>query len=139
LRRYPWHVAFPPVPTSWFYAARALYPLVYTLLFFFFKSYGPHRNLHSFPTRRSSDLGPVAVRLRVGDDLVLVEDRAHDLLRGREDRKSTRLNSSHVKISYAVFCLKKKKAPRLAGPEARGPPDAVHLHARGCRSLTATT
>src|SRR5690606_41206188 len=27
---------------------------------------------------------------------------------GPEDRKSTRLNSSHVKISYAVFCLKKK-------------------------------
>src|SRR5690606_39601194 len=29
--------------------------------------------------------------------------------RPRRDRKSTRLNSSHVKISYAVFCLKKKK------------------------------
>src|SRR5690625_6490007 len=29
-------------------------------------------------------------------------------LRGRGDRKSTRLNSSHVAISYAVFCLKKK-------------------------------
>src|SRR5690606_39650658 len=29
--------------------------------------------------------------------------------RGKEDRKSTRLNSSHVKISYAVFCLKKKR------------------------------
>src|SRR5690606_32256362 len=29
-----------------------------------------------------------------------------------EDRKSTRLNSSHVKISYAVFCLKKKKKHR---------------------------
>src|SRR5690349_23084643 len=28
---------------------------------------------------------------------------------GTEDRKSTRLNSSHVEISYAVFCLKKKK------------------------------
>src|SRR5690606_31865564 len=28
---------------------------------------------------------------------------------GQVDRKSTRLNSSHVKISYAVFCLKKKK------------------------------
>src|SRR3989442_6193777 len=28
-----------------------------------------------------------------------------------EDRKSTRLNSSHVRISYAVFCLKKKNAP----------------------------
>src|SRR5690606_41337971 len=34
-----------------------------------------------------------------------------DLLRvGPADRKSTRLNSSHVKISYAVFCLKKKNA-----------------------------
>src|SRR5690606_41355659 len=33
---------------------------------------------------------------------------AHERL-GLEDRKSTRLNSSHVKISYAVFCLKKKK------------------------------
>src|SRR5207253_8759995 len=31
-----------------------------------------------------------------------------DVLRGGEDRKSTRLNSSHVAISYAVFCLKKK-------------------------------
>src|SRR5690606_39969580 len=32
----------------------------------------------------------------------------------RVDRKSTRLNSSHVKISYAVFCLKKKKSRRAA-------------------------
>src|SRR5437773_3305052 len=31
--------------------------------------------------------------------------------RGHEDRKSTRLNSSHITISYAVFCLKKKTAP----------------------------
>src|SRR5689334_24113573 len=31
------------------------------------------------------------------------------LLTGSEDRKSTRLNSSHSSISYAVFCLKKKK------------------------------
>src|SRR5690606_39596415 len=30
-----------------------------------------------------------------------------------KDRKSTRLNSSHVKISYAVFCLKKKKKKKL--------------------------
>src|SRR5687768_17832263 len=30
-------------------------------------------------------------------------------IRGRRDRKSTRLNSSHGYISYAVFCLKKKK------------------------------
>src|SRR5690625_6068520 len=32
-----------------------------------------------------------------------------DLIELNEDRKSTRLNSSHVAISYAVFCLKKKK------------------------------
>src|SRR5215510_16192382 len=34
------------------------------------------------------------------------------------DRKSTRLNSSHVAISYAVFCLKKKKPDRLNGRAA---------------------
>src|SRR3712207_8968409 len=33
--------------------------------------------------------------------------------RARGDRKSTRLNSSHANISYAVFCLKKKKPPVL--------------------------
>src|SRR3712207_7314210 len=32
----------------------------------------------------------------------------------KKDRKSTRLNSSHANISYAVFCLKKKKKPHLA-------------------------
>src|SRR6266704_4304333 len=37
-------------------------------------------------------------------------DDGHPALAGRaQDRKSTRLNSSHVSISYAVFCLKKKK------------------------------
>src|SRR5436309_12554773 len=35
--------------------------------------------------------------------------RLHHVGQTRTDRKSTRLNSSHVKISYAVFCLKKKK------------------------------
>src|SRR5256885_15986891 len=37
--------------------------------------------------------------------------RALDLFR-RQDRKSTRLNSSHLVISYAVFCLKKKKTKK---------------------------
>src|SRR5690606_13397822 len=36
---------------------------------------------------------------------------------GAPDRKSTRLNSSHVKISYAVFCLKKKKRSEEEGAE----------------------
>src|SRR5690606_42034094 len=95
-----------------------------------------HPSLHSFPTRRSSDLdrrrrqhcipgnpahapcGHVVCLLRLvviglcerigSEDLVppgalLVVGPAGG------DRKSTRLNSSHVKISYAVFCLKKKK------------------------------
>src|SRR5690348_17767411 len=35
--------------------------------------------------------------------------RAHERREGQGDRKSTRLNSSHPSISYAVFCLKKKK------------------------------
>src|SRR5258707_11092491 len=35
--------------------------------------------------------------------------RQGPLLRAKVDRKSTRLNSSHANISYAVFCLKKKK------------------------------
>src|SRR5436309_12184969 len=38
-----------------------------------------------------------------------VGDEVHDPRITGGDRKSTRLNSSHVKISYAVFCLKKKK------------------------------
>src|SRR5687768_17800306 len=44
--------------------------------------------------------------LRVGNQLARIIDDARVL---REDRKSTRLNSSHGYISYAVFCLKKKK------------------------------
>src|SRR3989442_7936281 len=40
-------------------------------------------------------------------------DRVGPLERDR-DRKSTRLNSSHVRISYAVFCLKKKKNNKAA-------------------------
>src|SRR2546430_11867231 len=39
------------------------------------------------------------------------EAEIHDLPRLVEDRKSTRLNSSHSQISYAVFCLKKKTGP----------------------------
>src|SRR5690349_23677210 len=44
-----------------------------------------------------------------GDGAQQVHRRHAQARRGRLDRKSTRLNSSHVEISYAVFCLKKKK------------------------------
>src|SRR3989454_7059107 len=40
--------------------------------------------------------------------------------RGLLDRKSTRLNSSHLVISYAVFCLKKKKTRKLGAHRPRG-------------------
>src|SRR3712207_8775008 len=42
-------------------------------------------------------------------DLLLLLDLSGSTARVTEDRKSTRLNSSHANISYAVFCLKKKK------------------------------
>src|SRR5207253_8699855 len=51
----------------------------------------------------SDGIGNVVV-LEIEKDLA---SRVHQV--AHEDRKSTRLNSSHVAISYAVFCLKKKK------------------------------
>src|SRR5258708_19180891 len=59
-------------------------------------------------------------RLREGFELAVCEvpgvrgDQEKELALGvLQDRKSTRLNSSHQIISYAVFCLKKKKAKNL--------------------------
>src|SRR5436305_11113591 len=43
------------------------------------------------------------------------------------DRKSTRLNSSHVRISYAVFCLKKKKKTEAAFPARFQDQPTTHL------------
>src|SRR5947209_11251185 len=71
---------------------------------FFFQHHGVHRDLHSFPTRRSSDLDQCRHRSRSADP----DGRTHEGDLRRRDRKSTRLNSSHANISYAVFCLKKK-------------------------------
>src|SRR5690606_42050852 len=99
--------------------------------------YGRLAVLHSVPTRRSSDLvdgvtmpADVVERLIVAEQMTelalvgwypfslnsrleaAVGAASIDFERKLErivDRKSTRLNSSHVKISYAVFCLKKKK------------------------------
>src|SRR3712207_8343640 len=52
------------------------------------------------------DLAGVPVLDDDRDQAVLVEADLHG---SEEDRKSTRLNSSHANISYAVFCLKKKQ------------------------------
>src|SRR2546426_1873008 len=56
---------------------------------------GGHRR-QGAPRERVGNPGPLAVRQPRADG-------------ASEDRKSTRLNSSHLVISYAVFCLKKKK------------------------------
>src|SRR5439155_26208474 len=100
---------------------------------FFFQFPAAHRDLHSFPTRRSSDLLDTgrcrSARVLEGQSARSSGKRQSS--RGGNsftaphhrgmprrvsvlspystpDRKSTRLNSSHVAISYAVFCLKKK-------------------------------
>src|SRR5690349_23363519 len=55
------------------------------------------------------------------DGIVLTEHRQFDPSSGRSsDRKSTRLNSSHVEISYAVFCLKKKKRKQTQQQHPKG-------------------
>src|SRR5690606_42094885 len=76
--------------------------------------------LRSCPTRRSSDLTEIhrsagveheaTPEVRIGLELFDVEAIAASVsapVHPPQDRKSTRLNSSHVKTSYAVFCLKK--------------------------------
>src|SRR5699024_11506430 len=83
--------------------------------------------LPSFPTRRSSDLSeyhaegvitsrPRMMGVQAAGSAPLVDgapvtnpETIATAIRIGADRKSTRLNSSHVSISYAVFCLKKKK------------------------------
>src|SRR3712207_8190167 len=57
------------------------------------------------PPRAGQQFGPTLGGARVRGR----EQRRERAERDRADRKSTRLNSSHANISYAVFCLKKKK------------------------------
>src|SRR3712207_7033313 len=67
--------------------------------------------------RAAAQLGRVAVL--VDDELAGLGDPAVAAVgrrAGRQDRKSTRLNSSHANISYAVFCLKKKNNQRPHDP-----------------------
>src|SRR3712207_9584427 len=60
-----------------------------------------------------------ALDVRVAAEDVRARPRRADVAGGQQqdrDRKSTRLNSSHANISYAVFCLKKKAYPRIVVP-----------------------
>src|SRR3712207_8891211 len=66
-----------------------------------------HHGIRLVPNRRQ--LGPREHDLQHLGHLGLRERRADAAADPAADRKSTRLNSSHANISYAVFCLKKKK------------------------------
>src|SRR2546430_13174785 len=74
----------------------------YLLFFFLMIRRPPRSTLFPYTTlfRSDRERRPLP-RHRSAD-----QDRTHDV---QQDRKSTRLNSSHSQISYAVFCLKKKK------------------------------
>src|SRR3712207_7518054 len=64
------------------------------------------------PARFARELGPVLPELEGGVErrgVRLMATGGLAIVSTRTDRKSTRLNSSHANISYAVFCLKKKK------------------------------
>src|SRR2546430_13462654 len=86
-----------------------------------------------------STLFPYTTLFRSPDEMTVfknnfrLETLATFLLEVRPDRKSTRLNSSHSQISYAVFCLKKKTTPLLL---RRSAPLFLRLAAR--RKLSST-
>src|SRR5689334_24646751 len=107
---------------------------VSSIIFFLMIRRPPRSTLFPYTTLFRSDLrGEVVerdLRLATGDGgpppALGLDQRADGVLpaadhRGRaavrrQDRKSTRLNSSHSSISYAVFCLKKKKQTQPARP-----------------------
>src|SRR5256885_4926058 len=62
--------------------------------------------------------GQAEIKPRWKRCVAAVDDELGEAL-GQRDRKSTRLNSSHLVISYAVFCLKKKKASPTGGAPVR--------------------
>src|SRR3712207_7582501 len=78
----------------------------YTTLFRSERGDGFHR------TRSSPDGAPIvaAIREAIEDAGLTPDDVDYVNAHGTGDRKSTRLNSSHANISYAVFCLKKKNS-----------------------------
>src|SRR5258707_4055770 len=86
----------------------------------------PRSTLFPYTTLFRSALYPWAFARATGGDFILrIEDTDVErstqasvdvIIEGMADRKSTRLNSSHANISYAVFCLKKKKTPTTERP-----------------------
>src|SRR5438874_10024499 len=91
----------------------ALFNVLVPFVFFLIILRPPRSTLFPYTTLFRSQRGPRGLGGRRQDPVASEgpgSERRHRRVRGpRQDRKSTRLNSSHVEISYAVFCLKKKK------------------------------
>src|SRR2546430_9572589 len=77
----------------------------YTTLF---RSLRQHRETIPIPAGRGTIVDHTGEPLAIGEQTTTVFADPKAVT----DRKSTRLNSSHSQISYAVFCLKKKKKPK---------------------------
>src|SRR2546422_3178361 len=106
-----------------------------SLFFFFLMIRRPPRSTlfpytTLFRSPRQTVRAPQDDQQEGGGDPVLPRERRAGLRAARRDRKSTRLNSSHGYISYAVFCLKKKNRAKCAVPNGSGPnslqPDEIH-------------
>src|SRR5256885_16317385 len=91
------------LPCSWSYNTATITTLNHFVSSFFFLMIRrpPRSTLFPYTTLFRSD--------QHGDYVNGTWSPQADMLNSRLDRKSTRLNSSHLVISYAVFCLKKKK------------------------------
>src|SRR5690348_18030320 len=87
----------------------------YTTLF---RSWQVRHGLYGKTERRTSKfmVHDEKGEAKIGDTVAIVETRP--MSRRKRDRKSTRLNSSHPSISYAVFCLKKKKKTKHTSSKA---------------------
>src|SRR5437868_12767157 len=83
----------------------------------------PRSTLFPYTTLFRSHDGVFRVEVRPDGDTIVIVRKGEAQITIVSDRKSTRLNSSHVSISYAVFCLKKKNHPqrRRSGRRQEGP------------------
>src|SRR2546430_13466134 len=92
-----------------------MFLLSYFLFFFLMIRRPPRSTLFPYTTlfrslRIHHELGAeAAADVRRHDPQLIFIETQHGHEKAAQDRKSTRLNSSHSQISYAVFCLKKKK------------------------------
>src|SRR5438045_6576144 len=103
----------------------------FLLLFFLMLRRPPRSTLFPYTTLfRSLARGRVAHALRHHQGNVGRRGRGDRWQRFRrdQDRKSTRLNSSHLGISYAVFCLKKKKKKKYETNNKRKPDKSAERH-----------